>query len=95
MVVTCKRGADKLNNLELTYTLLISDGSFALNIKSVRCWLKLLFLLEGKVIYFHAYMIGKYLMDINVVERNTSYTQNLSVISPVKPLKLEFQNIKL
>lgn len=40
-------------------------------------------------------MIGKYFMGIKVMERNTSYTQNLSVITPVKPLKLEFQNIKL
>lgn len=95
VVIAYKRGADKLNNLGLTYTLLVSDGSFTFNIKSVHCWLKLLFLLERKVIYFHAYMIGKYLMDIKVVEINTSHGQKLSVISPVKPLKLEFQNNKL
>lgn len=66
VVIAYRHGADKLKNLELTYILLTSNGSFALNIKSVQCWLKLRFLLEGKVIYFHAF--GKHLMDIEVVE---------------------------
>lgn len=68
VVIVYRHGADKLKNLELTYILLTSNGSFALNIKSVQCWLKLLFLLEGKVIYFHAYIFGKHLMDIEVME---------------------------
>lgn len=34
-------------------------------------------------------------MNIKVVEINASYAQNLGVITPVKPRKLEFQNIEL
>lgn len=78
VVIAYKPGADKLKNLELIYLLLTSNGSFALNIKPVHCRLKLLFLLEEKVMKFHAYIIGEYLMDIKMVERNTSYAQNLS-----------------
>lgn len=78
VVIAYRYGADKLKNLELTYILLTSNGSSALHSKSMQCWPKLLFLLEGKVTYFHVYNVGKYLIDTKVVQRNMLYAQNLT-----------------